>query len=238
MLFKLLVRLSCYIGFSSAFLSCTTKSSNSLLLRKALSFVAANKLPCSFHDFNIPEWLVKRCEELGYLHPTLPQQLSLPSILEGKDVVLQAQTGSGKTLTFVLPVLTSITPSRSAIQAVVVVPTRELGQQVVSTFKLLAHGSPEKIMIMSVLEGSMNRRQQLWATAEPPHIVVGNPKALQKLVDIGRLRLNSVNMVVIDEVDACLINADTRQVTRIPLFVSSPNNDTTLLKTPFLIIIN
>ena len=52
----------------------------------------------------------------------------------------------------------------------------------------------------------------LWATAEPPHIVVGNPTSLQRLVDMGRLRLNSVNCVVIDEVDACLIKPDTRQV--------------------------
>jgi superfamily II DNA/RNA helicase len=47
-------------------------------------------------------------------------------------------------------------------------------------------------------------RQQLWAVAEPPHIVVGNPRALQKLVDMGRLRLNAVSFAVIDEVDACL----------------------------------
>ena len=52
----------------------------------------------------------------------------------------------------------------------------------------------------------------LWATAEPPHIVVGNPRSLQRLVDIGKLRLNAVDMVVIDEVDACLIEHDTRQV--------------------------
>lgn len=53
-------------------------------------------------------------------------------------------------------------------------------------------------------------RQQLWVVAEPPHIVVGNPKSLQRLVDIGRLRLNSVSFVVLDEVDACLLNTDTK----------------------------
>ena len=55
-------------------------------------------------------------------------------------------------------------------------------------------------------------RQQLWATAEPPHIVVGNPRSLQKLVDNGRLRLNSVNFIVIDEVDACLLKTETKKV--------------------------
>lgn len=64
---------------------------------------------------------------------------------------------------------------------------------------------------MSLVEGSKNQRQSLWAVAEPPHIIVGNPKSLQKLVDNGRLRLNSVSFVVLDEVDAILSNTDTRQ---------------------------
>ena len=55
-------------------------------------------------------------------------------------------------------------------------------------------------------------RQMLWATADPPHIVVGNPKALQRLVDLGRLRLNAVGMVVLDEVDACIIEPTTKKV--------------------------
>jgi len=55
-------------------------------------------------------------------------------------------------------------------------------------------------------------RQIQWATAEPPHIVVGNPKALQRLVDMGRLRLQAVDMVVLDEVDACIIEPETKKV--------------------------
>jgi superfamily II DNA/RNA helicase len=55
-------------------------------------------------------------------------------------------------------------------------------------------------------------RQILWAAAEPPHIVVGNPTSLQRLVEMGKLRLNAVSTVVIDEVDACLIEHETREV--------------------------
>lgn len=58
-------------------------------------------------------------------------------------------------------------------------------------------------------------RQVLWAAAEPPHIVVGNPNSLQRLVDQGKLRLSSVGTVVIDEVDACLGNPDSKQVRKI-----------------------
>ena len=60
-------------------------------------------------------------------------------------------------------------------------------------------------------------RQILWASAEPPHIVVGNPKALQRLVDKGHLRLNAVSFVVVDEVDACIIKPETRKVLRVNL---------------------
>jgi len=166
----------------------------------------------SFRDLDgIPEWLLGRCDALGFMSPTKVQQRSLPSILDGKDVILQAQTGSGKTLAYGLPILSKVDPSRAAIQAVVVVPTRELGLQVSNVLRKLAAGSPEKITIMPLVEGSQNRRQQLWAIADPPHIVVGNPRSLQRIVDLGKLRLNAVSFVVLDEVDACLINHDTRQ---------------------------
>lgn len=166
----------------------------------------------SFADYDlIPRWLQQRCNDLGYSQPNLVQELALPVVFSGKDIILQSQTGSGKTLVYALPVLSRIDASRASIQAVVVVPTRELGLQVCAVMKQLASGSPQKIMIMPLVQGSQNRRQQLWAVAEPPHIIVGNPKALQKLVDNGRLRLNSVSFVVLDEVDACLCDTDTKQ---------------------------
>ena len=159
----------------------------------------------------IPPWLVNRCNELGFTDPTPVQQAAIPLIFAGTDVILQAQTGSGKTLAYGIPLVSRIDAKRAAIQAVVVVPSRELGLQVAGVLKQLTAGNPDKIMIMSLVEGSKNRRQQLWAVSEPPHIVVGNPRSLLKLVEMGRLRLNSVSFVVVDEVDACLIDADTRQ---------------------------
>ncbi len=84
--------------------------------------------------------------------------MSLQTILQGKDVVVQAQTGSGKTLVFALPILAKIDPKRAAIQAVIVVPTRELGLQVTAVLRQLSQSSPSKVLIMSVIEGSNNRR--------------------------------------------------------------------------------
>jgi ATP-dependent RNA helicase DeaD len=78
--------------------------------------------------------------------------------MKGKDVILQAQTGSGKTLAYSLPLLAKIDPTRAAIQAVVIVPTRELSFQVVGVLRQLVSSSPDKIAIMSVMEGSNNNR--------------------------------------------------------------------------------
>jgi len=178
--------------------------------KTSLEATASTSLSFKDRYNDIPSWLQANLDRLGLSSPTLVQQQALPAIFDGKDVILQAQTGSGKTLAYSLPVISKIDASRAAIQAVIVVPTRELGLQVAAVLKQLVTGSPEKIMVMTLVEGSKNRRQQLWATAEPPHVVVGNPRSLQRIVDMGRLRLNSVNFVVLDEVDACLISPDTR----------------------------
>jgi ATP-dependent RNA helicase DeaD len=78
--------------------------------------------------------------------------------LEGKDVILQGQTGSGKTLAYTLPLLTKVDPARSAVQAMIIVPTRELSLQIISVLRQLTTFAPKKINVMSVMEGSFNRR--------------------------------------------------------------------------------
>lgn len=205
----------------------------------------------------IPTWLIERMANLGYVNPTLLQSRVLDILLptldtststnesseqqnQPSDVIIHAQTGSGKTLAYLLPLLSRIDPSRSAVQALVVVPTRELGLQVVRVARRLCGGGrvdvgvtndddnetdeggndegvlddntdesstpskSKKIMIMPLLQGSSNTRQRAWAWAEPPHIVIGTPEELSSMVTRGGVRVNSVKIVVVDEVDACL----------------------------------
>jgi superfamily II DNA/RNA helicase len=149
----------------------------------------------------LPKWLTIRAEECGWKYPTLVQERALDTILDGKDCILQSQTGSGKTLSYLLPLLACIDKNRSAVQGLVVVPTRELGIQVARVARRLAaastndgfdendldtalllqdednddisdqesseEGTPvranSRIMIMSVLQGSGNKRQRAWA---------------------------------------------------------------------------
>ncbi|CAN0150779.1 unnamed protein product, partial [Scytosiphon promiscuus] len=180
---------------------------------------AADATTPTFRDLygdRLPGWLLTRLEELGFATPTLVQRQALDVILgdERSDAVLHAQTGSGKTLAFLLPLFALVNPSRSAVQGLVVVPTRELGLQVAGVAKRLAAGTgpgrDSKIQVMSVLEGSSNKRQRAWAWADPPHIVIGNPENLSRLVTTGAVRVNAVSYVVVDEVDACLLSEGTR----------------------------
>ena len=173
----------------------------------------------SDHENNnrrIPDWLLERCEDAGWTHPTLIQERSLDAILSSQQeteesssssssFVIQAQTGSGKTLTYLLPVLSKIDGSRAAIQALIVVPTRELGLQVASVAKRLVG---RRFLIMNVLQGSSLKRQRAWAWAETPQVVIGTPSELLDMVQLGGLpRINSIQTVVVDEVDACLVHS-------------------------------
>ncbi len=213
----------------------------------------------------LPLWLTKRAEECGWKYPTLIQERALDIIFDGKDCILQSQTGSGKTLCYLLPLLASVDKNRAAVQGIVVVPTRELGIQVARVARRLAAGSTttssgdsfinddesdgydedytneqetdmspslpsepkginnNKIMIMSVLQGSGNKRQRAWAKAEPPHIVIGTPSELTDLVKTGGMKYNAVKFVVVDEVDACLLNNGGKIVSS-----SSSNNNAAL----------
>ncbi|CAB9512791.1 dependent RNA helicase [Seminavis robusta] len=189
----------------------------------------------------LPPWLLNRLNDCGWTRPTLIQKEALDTILRDKeDAVIQAQTGSGKTLSFLLPILANVDPSRAAVQALIVVPSRELGLQVGRVAKRLAaktssddnnnsHNdetmetsdndegaliqttttsqNSDKIMIMTVLQGSQNRRQRAWAWAEPPQVVIGTPEELCNMVRFGGIkRYNSVKYLIVDEVDACLLN--------------------------------
>jgi len=121
----------------------------------------------------VPQYLLQRAEEVGYAVPTRVQQEALPILLSGQDCILHSQTGSGKTLAYLLPIFSKILPSRAAVQAIVVVPTRELGMQVAKVARLLAgKGASEEeakiskdkgtVMVMTLLDGGTSSRQKAW----------------------------------------------------------------------------
>ncbi|GLT78448.1 hypothetical protein SLA2020_499840 [Shorea laevis] len=115
---------------------------------------------------HVPEHVLTRVEEVGFVVPTDVQREALPLLFSGRDCILHAQTGSGKTLTYLLLIYSVINTRKSAVQALVVVPTRELGMQVTKVARMLAAKPMENEVeqksctVMALLDGGMLRRHK------------------------------------------------------------------------------
>ncbi|KAK3166613.1 hypothetical protein QOZ80_1AG0048090 [Eleusine coracana subsp. coracana] len=164
----------------------------------------------------VPDHVLLRAEDVGYLVPTEMQEQSLPVLLSGQDCVLHAQTGSGKTLAYLLSVFSAIDFDRSSVQALIVVPTRELGIQVTKVARVLAAKS---CTVMALLDGGMLRRQKSWVKAEPPAIIVATVASLCQMIERRAFSLQSVKILVIDEVD--FIFGSSKQVSSLRKILTS-----------------
>ncbi|XP_058208492.1 DEAD-box ATP-dependent RNA helicase 58, chloroplastic [Rhododendron vialii] len=156
-------------------------------------------------DGHVPEHILRRVEEVGFTVPTDVQRQALPFLFSGRDCILHAQTGSGKTLAYLLSIFSVVNTKRSAVQALIVVPTRELGTQVTKVARMLAAKPAELGMeacsIMALLDGGMLGRQKSWLKSEPPTIVVATLGSLCQMLEKKILKLESMRVLVIDEVD-------------------------------------
>lgn len=137
--------------------------------------------------------------QMGYSAMTPIQEQSLPVILDGRDLIAQAKTGSGKTAAFGLGILHRLNPERWAIQALVVCPTRELSEQVATELRRLAR-SEGNIKVLT-LTGGASARPQIESLAHGAHIIVGTPGRLLDLMGRQMLDLSTVHTLVLDEAD-------------------------------------
>ncbi|KAK1309131.1 hypothetical protein QJS10_CPA09g00165 [Acorus calamus] len=137
--------------------------------------------------------------------PTDVQRQSLPVLLSGRDCVLHAQTGSGKTLAYLLLVFSIVDVQRLAVQALIIMPTRELGMQVAKVARMLAAEPAERGMthrpftVMALLDGGMLKRHKSWLKAEPPQMVVATVGSLCRMLEKQFLKLDTVQVLIIDE---------------------------------------
>ena len=146
--------------------------------------------------------LLQGVDALGYASMTPVQAQALPAILEGRDLIAQAPTGSGKTAAFGLGLLHRVDPARIQTQAVVLCPTRELADQVGKQLRRLAVGIPN--LKLSILCGGMPLAPQLASLEHDPHVVVGTPGRIQELLRKKALHLRGVQVLVLDEADRML----------------------------------
>src|SRR5438270_7573057 len=155
----------------------------------------------TFAELGLAPDILEAIHDVGYEEPSPIQEQAIPLLLEGKDVIGQAQTGSGKTAAFGLPMLQYVDPSEVDVQGLVLTPTRELCIQV--TQALRAYGARKGVDVVAVFGGAPIRSQQAQLRAGG-QVVVGTVGRVLDLISRHSLMLHSCRFVVLDEADDML----------------------------------
>ncbi|KAA2285788.1 DEAD/DEAH box helicase [Arenimonas fontis] len=158
--------------------------------------------PTSFRDLGLAEPLLQALAEVGYETPSPIQAATIPLLLAGRDVLGLAQTGTGKTAAFALPLLSRLDPDRRAPQVLVLCPTRELGIQVAEAFQKYAARLPGFRVLP--IYGGQAYGPQLAALRRGVHVVVGTPGRVIDHLERGSLDLTGLSCLVLDEADEML----------------------------------
>lgn len=166
----------------------------------------------SFTSLGLSEARIRHLEKVGFAAPTPIQAQAIPHLLSGRDVVGLAQTGTGKTAAFSLPILEQINLNENSVQAVILTPTRELAIQVYQSIKTF--GDDRRLKVLPIYGGQaidlqINRLQR------GIHIAVGTPGRVLDLLKRGDLKLNKVSWIVLDEADEMLNMGFIQDVERI-----------------------
>jgi ATP-dependent RNA helicase DeaD len=156
----------------------------------------------TFADLNLPAPILKALKDVGYETPSPIQAATIPLLMEGRDILGQAQTGTGKTAAFALPVLSRIDVKNPAVQALVLAPTRELAIQVAEAFQ--SYAAHMKNFHVLPIYGGQAYGPQLSALRRGAQVVVGTPGRVIDHLDKGTLDLSQLTTLVLDEADEML----------------------------------
>ena len=156
----------------------------------------------NYSELNVPEQIHKAVERMGFTEMTEVQEKAIPPMMEGKDIIAKAPTGTGKTCAFGIPLILGLDQSRNYPQAVVMAPTRELAQQITEYLQDLAHFYPD-IRVVTVYGGA-NIQKQIEKLKKGAQIVVATPGRLQDHMNRRTVDLSHVTTVVLDEADEML----------------------------------
>ena len=158
----------------------------------------------TFEKFGLQSFLIDAINDIGFTKPTEVQERLIPAIQSGRSVIGQSQTGSGKTHTFLLPLINKIDPSRKEVQVVITTPSRELAEQIYQAALQLVDKAPEKIIVQNFVGGTDKKRQMAKLVGIQPHIVIGTPGRILDLVNENSLLIYTAPVLVIDEADMTL----------------------------------
>jgi len=166
----------------------------------------------SFEDFGLSSEMLKSILAMGFEEPTPIQAKTIPVLLTGKDVIGQAQTGTGKTAAFGIPIIEKVDRQINAVQAIVLAPTRELAMQAAEEINKL--GKNKRIHALPVYGGTSIERQ-IKALVKGVQVVVGTPGRVLDHIERRTLSLKEVRIVVLDEADEMLDMGFVEDITKI-----------------------
>jgi ATP-dependent RNA helicase DeaD len=155
-----------------------------------------------FENFNLPDFLLKAVTELGYEKPSPIQEKAIPFLLDGRDIIGQAQTGTGKTAAFALPVLANIDPNSKHTQVLILAPTRELAIQVAEACQ--SYAKYMKGFHVLPIYGGQSYTNQLRQLSRGAQVVVGTPGRVMDHMRRKTLSLDNLKTLVLDEADEML----------------------------------
>jgi ATP-dependent RNA helicase DeaD len=158
--------------------------------------------PKLFPELGLSPELLKAIEKLGFEQTAPIQAAAIPVLMQGKDVVGQSQTGSGKTAAFAIPAIEKTNPNLRAVQVLILCPTRELAVQVSEEVHKLALF--KRGITALPIYGGQSYERQFWGLKQGAQIVIGTPGRVMDHMRRGTLRLETVKMVILDEVDVML----------------------------------
>lgn len=152
----------------------------------------------TFAGLGIGEQLVTKLSDFGIVEPSPVQTECIPAALEGRDILAQSQTGTGKTLAYLLPMLQNIQPEQKLLQGLVLAPTQELAMQIQREAE--KYGEALGIQVQALIGGASTKRQ-LERLKLHPQLIVGTPGRIREILAIRKLKLHTLKTVVVDEVD-------------------------------------
>lgn len=158
----------------------------------------------NFTELNIIEPILSAITEAGYTEPTEIQKQSIPIVLEGNDIIGCAQTGTGKTASFAIPILQNLTnkPKKTkAIRTLILTPTRELAVQIDDNFRLYSKNLPIRHL---AIFGGVNQNPQIRTLKSGVDVLIATPGRLLDLIGQGHIKLNQLEILVLDEADRML----------------------------------
>ncbi|MCM3041842.1 DEAD/DEAH box helicase [Paenibacillus motobuensis] len=165
----------------------------------------------TFTGLGIGEKLAGKLADYGIQQPTPVQEECIPAALDGRDVLAQSQTGTGKTLAYLLPMLEKMTPDKT-LQGLILAPTQELAMQIQREAE--KYGEALGITVQALIGGAAIKRQ-LERLRLHPQLVVGTPGRIREIVEMKKLKLHTLRTVVVDEVDQMFKLGGTADVERI-----------------------